>query len=134
MLRVIIVVVAPRRTRVVHQHRQPIRALGHLGAERDTPRFVLEVGDDVRARSGAEGVEPRSGGFELGFLARGDEDGCAVLHERLCGHFAEARGSACDERDVVREVEEGGYPEVVFGRGVCHGGQWGAGFVERRGR
>jgi hypothetical protein len=120
MLGVIIVIVPPTRSRIIHQHRQPIRLLFQLLAQVQAAGFVLEVCDDVGAFSGAEGVEARGGGLEFGFFARGDEDARSVLDEGLCGHFAEARGAAGYEDDVLGEVEECGDREVVFGGGVRH--------------
>jgi hypothetical protein len=124
MFRIIVIIIAPTRTRIIHQHSQPVRTLLELVAQRDAARFVFEICDDVFAGSGAQCVEPRGRGFELGFFARGDEDAGSVLYEGLGGHFAEAGRTAGDEDDVRGEVEERGDAEVVFGGGVRHGCGW----------
>jgi hypothetical protein len=122
MLGVIIIIVAPARARVVHQHSQPVNALRHLFAQRDAPGFVFQIRDNIFACPWAKRVESRGRGFQLGFFARGDEDARPVLNKGLRGHFAEACGATGYEDDVRGEVEEGGDAEVVFGSGVRHGG------------
>lgn len=119
-LREIVIIITPSRAGVIHEDSESVDALFDFSTERHAAGLVFQVGDDVGAFSGAEGVEARSSGLELGFFARGDDYVGAVLDEGLGGHFAQAGGSARDEGNVVTEVIEGGDAKVVFGGLVGH--------------
>ncbi len=69
MFGVIVIIVAPACSRVVHKHRQAISLLLQLGTQSETAGFVFQVGNDVGAFPWAEGVETRGCGGEFGFFA-----------------------------------------------------------------
>ena len=50
--------------------------------------------------------------FKLGLLSTGDDNCCPILDKALSGHLTEARRTACNESDMILEIEEIGNSEI----------------------
>ena len=67
-------------------------------------RFFVQVCGDVVCFALSEGIELLASLFACFGVARGDEDGCAVLDEAFRDHAANPFGTTGDEHDFVLSI------------------------------
>lgn len=105
----------PSRSRIIQQNSKSIGKLPDLLHEVITPRLILQVCNNNMALPRTKLVQPSGRLLELRLLSAGNDDGGSVLDEALSGHLPEAGCAACDEGDMVFEVEDVGDGEVRTG-------------------
>ena len=80
-----------------------------------TPSSILQISNNVIARSRSKLVEPVGGALQLGLLSTRNDDFRSILDKTLRCHFTKASGAASDKDNIVLEAEEVGDGEIGFG-------------------